>query len=138
MDNPFLNYPGYLLRRAANSRLAQLGTCLEPLGVRVTEASILTLIGRNQDISQAEIGRLLSIQRANLNPLMRSLRDRGFVEASQGPGRTQHLRLTEHGRELAMQIQREFEAQEDRIFAAVPEHLRAELVPMLRALHCEE
>ncbi|MEN9717453.1 MAG: hypothetical protein RIQ99_331 [Pseudomonadota bacterium] len=138
MDNPFLDYPGYLLRRAANSRLAHLGKRLEPLGVKVTEASILTLIGRNPDISQAECGRLLSIQRANLNPIIRNLRDRKLVVCTQGQGRTLCLRLTDQGQALGVQILQEFEAQEARIFEAVPEHLRPELVPLLRGLYCSE
>ena len=58
MDNPLLDYPGYLLRRAAKSRHAQLWQYLEPLGVGVFEASIIVLIGRNPGVSQAECGRM--------------------------------------------------------------------------------
>jgi hypothetical protein len=63
MDNPFLAFPGYLLRRAAISRLAQLSQHLEPLGIGVSEASILVMIGRNPGLSQAECGRSPSIKR---------------------------------------------------------------------------
>lgn len=134
MENPLLGYPGYLLRRAASSRLAELARHLEPLGIGVTEASILTLIGRNPDVSQAECGRMLSIQRTNLNPTMRRLIDRGLVSSAKGAGRTQCLRLTQAGEELTRRIVDEFEAHEERIFAAVPEHLRPELLPLLRSL----
>jgi DNA-binding MarR family transcriptional regulator len=134
MDNPLLAYPGYLLKRAASSRLSQLARHLEPLGVGVSEASIVTLIDRNPDISQAECGRLLSIQRTNLNPITRRLTDRGIVVSSKGPGRTQHLRLSEAGAALAKQIVVEFEAHEARIYASVPEHLRSELLGLLRGL----
>jgi hypothetical protein len=68
MENPFLDYPGYLLRRAAKSRQFQLTQYLEPLGVGVFEASIIVLIARNPGISQAECGRMLSIKPPNLNP----------------------------------------------------------------------
>jgi DNA-binding MarR family transcriptional regulator len=134
MDNPLLNYPGYLLRRASASRLAQLTQHLEPLGIGVSEASILVLIGRNPGISQAECGRTLSIQRTNLNPIIRRFIDRRLVESSKGVGRIQCLHLTQVGNELATRIIEEFEAQEARIYDAVPEHLRSQLVPLLRAL----
>ena len=137
MKNPLASYPGYLLRRAASSRLAQLGKHLEPFGLGIGEASILTLIHFNPDISQAECGRALSIQRTNLNPVMHRLIDRGLVIASKGPGRTQLLRLTAEGEALTSRVLVEFEAQEERIFAAVPAHLREELVPLLRSLIVE-
>jgi DNA-binding MarR family transcriptional regulator len=136
MENPLLAYPGYLLRRASGSRLTQLAQYLEPLGVGVTEASILVLIGHNPDISQAECGRMLSIQRPNLNPIIRRFVERELVETTKGSGRILCLRLSAKGAALVKQIEAEFEAQEARIFAAVPAHLREELVPLLRALWC--
>jgi DNA-binding MarR family transcriptional regulator len=134
MDNPLKAYPGYLLRRAASARLAELARHLEPLAVGVTEGSILTVIQRNPGISQAGCGRLLSMQRPNLNPIMRRLIDRGLVQATPGAGRIQNLTLTPAGAALEKSIVREFEAHEERIFAAVPPHLRDELVPMLLTL----
>jgi len=136
MDNPLHNYPGYLLRRASTSRLVQLSQHLEPLGVGVSEASILVLIGRNPGISQAECGRILSVQRPNLNPKIRRLIDRQLVIAAKGQGRIQCLSLSQSGEALVARIMVEFEAQEARIYEAVPEHLRGELVPLLRALWC--
>ncbi|HUO21680.1 MAG TPA: MarR family transcriptional regulator [Caulobacteraceae bacterium] len=134
MKNPLQSYPGYLLRRAAVSRLAQLEKRLEPLGLGATEASILTLVHHNPDISQAECGRLLSIQRPNLNPIIRRLIERELVASSKGVGRALCLRLTDTGTALALQAITEFEAHEERIYAAVPEHLRADLIPLLMAL----
>lgn len=136
MDNPLLNYPGYLLRRAAKSRHAQLGQYLEPLGVGVFEASILALIGRNPGISQVECGRMLAIKTPNLNPIIRRFIERKLVETTKGQGRTLCLTLSGEGESLAQSIVAEFEAHEIRIYNAVPEHLRHELVPLLRALWC--
>ena len=134
MDNPLLDYPGYLLRRAAKSRHAQLGQYLEPLGVGVFEASVLALIGRNPGISQTECGRMLAIQTPNLNPIIRRSIARKLVESTKGRGRTLCLRLSGAGEELVQRIVAEFEAQEARIYSAIPEHLRHDLVPLLRAL----
>lgn len=138
MDNPLLNFPGYLLRRASKSRMVQLAQYLEPLGVGVSEASILVLISRNPGISQAECGRMLSIQRPNLNPIIRRFVDRALVVSTKGQGRIQCLRMSPEGEELVRRIMMEFEAQEARIFEAVPEELRPQLVPLLRALWCPE
>jgi DNA-binding MarR family transcriptional regulator len=136
MDNPFLNYPGYLLRRAAKSRLTQLAQYLEPLGVGVSEASILVLIGRNPGISQAECGRTLSIQRPNLNPIIRRLIERKLVDSAKGQGRILCLTLSRPGEDLVRSVIAEFEAHEARIYSATPEHLRQDLAPLLRALWC--
>jgi len=138
MKNPLQSYPGYLLRRAAISRFLQLEKRLEPLGLRTIEASILTLVHHNPEISQAECGRQLSIQRANLNPIMRRLIERGLVISSKGVGRAQSLRLTEVGALLTLQAIAEFEAHEQIIFAAVPEHMRDQLIPLLIALWSPE
>jgi DNA-binding MarR family transcriptional regulator len=136
MDNPLLNFPGYLLRRASKSRMVQLSQYLEPLGVGVSEASILVLIARNPDISQAECGRMLSIKRPNLNPIIRRFIDRELVITAKGQGRIQCLSLSQSGEVLVASIMAEFEAQEARLYEAVPPHLRDELVPLLRALWC--
>lgn len=138
MDNPLSNFPGYLLRRASKSRMAQLSQHLEPLGVGVSEGSILVLVGRNPGISQAECGRMLSIKRPNLNPIIRRFIDRDLIISTKGQGRIQCLNLSESGKALAKRIMAEFEAQEARIHEAVPEHLRDELVPLLRALWWSE
>jgi len=136
MDNPLLDYPGYLLRRAAKSRHAQLWQYLEPLGVGVFEASIIVLIGRNPGVSQAECGRMLSIKTSNLNPIIRRFIERKLIDRTNGRGRTLCLRLSAAGEALAQRIVTEFEAQEARIYSAVPAHLRHELVPLLRTLWC--
>ena len=134
MNNPLLDYPGYHLRRAASSRLAELGRHLDGLGLGVTEASILVLIDQNPDLSQADCGRLLSIQRPNLNPLIQKLIQRGLILAAKGQGRALKLRLTPAGHALTPDIIAEFQAHEARIYAAVPQRFRADLVAILRSL----
>ncbi|MDB5676724.1 MAG: MarR family transcriptional regulator [Sphingomonas bacterium] len=134
MDNPLLDSTGYLLWRAAKSRFAQLARHLEPLGIGVSEASILLLIARNPGISQTECGQMLSIKPPNLNPIIRRFIKRALVDSTKGRGRTLCLRLTEEGERLKQHILVEFEAQEVRIYSAVPEHLRQDFAPLLRAV----
>lgn len=138
MENPLSNFPGYLLRRASKSRMNQLSQYLESLGIGVMEGSILTLISRNPGISQAECGRMLSIKRPNLNPVIRRFVDRGLVVSTKGHGRIQSLSVSTQGEELARKIMMEFEAHEARLTNAVPEELRSQLVPLLRALWCPD
>ncbi|WP_206244402.1 MarR family winged helix-turn-helix transcriptional regulator [Novosphingobium terrae] len=135
MKNPLDAYPGYLLRRAAATRLAYLTRRLEPLGVMVTEASILVTIGYNPGISQAECGRALAIQRPNMNPLVRRMVERGWVVTEKGQGRAQGLHLSPTGADLAARIEAIFEAHEAWIIAAVPVEAREHLMPILRALN---
>ena len=134
MKNPIAQFPGYLLRRAASARMAELARRLEPFAVSVTEASILALIVANPDISQAECGRVLAIKRANLNPLVRRLVTRGLVEVVMRRGRAQGLQATAEGLAIAREIETVFETHESDMMAAVPPHLRETLVETLRAL----
>ncbi|HWU03622.1 MAG TPA: MarR family transcriptional regulator [Novosphingobium sp.] len=138
MDNPFEDYPGYLLRRAAGAKLAHLSRRLEPLGVLVTEASVIVMIAHNPGVSQAECGRLLAVQRTNMNPIVRRMIERGWIAVHKGRGRAQGLSMTPVGQELAAAIETVFVDHENWIMAAVPDALRPHVMPILRALRLAE
>ncbi len=134
MDDPLANLPGYLLRRASATSLADLATCLAPLGVRPTDASILTLIAHNTDVTQSDIGNRLGIQRANMTPLIARMEEQGWITRQPRDGRSQGLALTEVGRGLQKQIWSEVERYESALVMKVPEEHRAHVIPVLTAL----
>jgi DNA-binding MarR family transcriptional regulator len=135
LHNPFEHWPGYLLHRAARFRLARLHARLVPLGLSVLEASVLVLIGQNPGLSQVACGRMLAVQRANMNPLVHRLVHGGWVLVGQAQGRRRGLALTAAGQALAMRLEQAFAEQEAWIMAAVPEAFREAVMPVLRALY---
>jgi DNA-binding MarR family transcriptional regulator len=95
--NPLDLLLGYQLRRASLVMLSDLTATIADLALTVTEVSILVVISANPDISQSEIGRMLSIQRANMAPLTAALVQRKLVRRTAASGRTHALRLTNAG-----------------------------------------
>lgn len=134
MDNPLHEFPGYLLRRAAAARMAELSQRLAPLRLTVSEASVVAVIADNPGLSQTEVGRMLAIQRANMNPMVRRLSERGIVLMRQGNGRALGLTLSKEGRVVADAIVATFLDHEAGMMARVPEDLRPMVAPVLMAL----
>ncbi len=97
LKNPLEIYVGYHLRRATATMIADLSKRIKHLNITVTEMSVLLLIEANPDIIQSEIGRTLSIQRANLTPLTGHLLKRKLISRQPVNGRSHGLRLTQSG-----------------------------------------
>jgi hypothetical protein len=58
---PRCDFPGYALRRAADRVIADLTARLVTLGLRVTDASVLMLVGKQRNVTSSDIGRVLNI-----------------------------------------------------------------------------
>lgn len=93
---------GYHLRRASSVMMADLAERLAELGLRTTEASILAVLEGEPGITQSEIGRRLSIKRANMAPLIAGLVARDLIVRGDPVGRANPLTLSRKGGELAM------------------------------------
>jgi DNA-binding MarR family transcriptional regulator len=92
---------GYNLRRASQLLMGVLAEQLAELGLRVTEATVLVVLQSAPMSSQSDIGRMLSIKRANMTPLIAGLIARGLVKRISSSGRAHPLKLTRKGEELA-------------------------------------
>src|SRR5579875_568020 len=79
-DNPLSSLLGYQLRRASAAAMDELSRELATLGLRVSEASVLMLVGANPRMRSSEVGRELGIQRANMTPLVSGLEQRGLLQ----------------------------------------------------------
>ncbi len=131
---PFDRFLGYHLRRASVLVMADLTAALGPLGLKPAEASVLFLIGGHDGITQAEIGRALGIQRANMAPLIAQLMEAGLVAREAVDGRSQALRLTAAGVTVHEQAIAATQAHEARLFGALTEAERTRLIAVLRGL----
>jgi DNA-binding MarR family transcriptional regulator len=117
LENPLEKRLGYQLRRVSNAMMTDLAGRLEPLGLRIVEASVLVLIKANPAITQTEIGRCLGIQRANMVPLIAGLVGKGFLVKSPVDGRSLALSLTDAGDAMRAQVDALMSAHEARFEA---------------------
>ena len=134
MIDPFLDFPGYLLRRASAAALAEIGTRLAVHGLRPTEATILALVANNADVTQSDIGHYLGIQRANMTPIIARLIEQGWLCKKPIDGRSQALFLTDLGASLQKATLAEMQAYEQSLMEKMPDTLRGHLLPVLNAL----
>ena len=134
MTDPLAHQPGYALRRAANAMMGELATRLAPLSLRVSEASILTLVEQCKDVSSSEIGRMLDIKRANMAPLLARLEVAGLIRRQPIDRKSQAIVLTPTGEDRLAAVQRVINQFERELLARVPEAHREHLLPALNAL----
>lgn len=134
MIDPLKLLPGYVLRRASSKVAAELSARLAPLGLRSSDVSVLLLIEVNPGVTQSELGRVLDIQRANMNPIVSKLSDRGLIVREKVDGRSQRLVLTGEGVALTSRARAAIEMFEEALATRVPVKLRPHLLPVLSAL----
>lgn len=134
MEDPLIQLPGYVLRRASIATMARLHDHLNAHDLRATEASLILLLGERSGLTQSEAGRILGIKRANMVPLTAKLEARGFLSRRQVSGRSQELSLTDLGKQLLADVRSTLATHEGETMARVPEALRPHVVPILLAL----
>ncbi len=134
MPVALLELPGFALRRAANVMMADLAPRLARIELRISDATVLQLIGDRTDITSSEIGKLLEIQRANMVPLLGRLESAGLISRQPIDRKSQAIVLTELGRARLEQVEAISAQFEHDLLARIPESHRAHFLPALLAL----
>jgi len=132
--DPLSTLPGYLLRRAANAMMAELAGRLAALDLRISEATVLLLLDARTDLTSADMGKILDIQRANMVPLLARLEGAGLIRRQPLDRKSLAILLTDEGRACRARVDtitREFE---NDLLARIPPDHRPHLVPALQAL----
>ncbi|MCP1469154.1 DNA-binding MarR family transcriptional regulator [Sphingobium sp. OAS761] len=132
--DPLSTLPGYLLRRAANTMMTELAARLAALDLRISEATVLLLLDARTDLTSADIGKILDIQRANMVPLLARLEGAGLIRREPLDRKSLAILLTDEGRTCRARVDtitREFE---NDLLARIPADHRPHLVPALQAL----
>lgn len=132
--DPLAVLPGYTLRRAANAMMDELGGRLGAVGLRVSDASVLLLVGERRNMTSSEIGKVLDIQRANMVPLLARLEAAGLITRQPIDRKSQAILLTAAGQVRLGEVQAitaQFEAD---LMARIPEAHRPHFLPALHAL----
>lgn len=75
----------------------------EPFGLRKVEYSLLMLVQANGPLTPKRLGQALALSAPNLTMLLDRLQSRNLIRRDRSPtdGRSQHIALTEVGRQLA-------------------------------------
>ena len=134
MNDPLIDYPGYLLRRASAVTMATLAKRLLPLDLRPTEASVLLTIDSNPNASLSDVGRLLEIASANMAPLIARLEARNLIERQPLDGRSHALTLTSRGRTATNQVKKILAEHETALLEKIPASARSAFLKALRAI----
>lgn len=133
-SDPLRQLPGYVLRRASVTVMAELADRLAPLDLRHVEATILMVLGERPGMSQSALGRLLGIKRANMTPLAARLEAQGLIVRQASDGRSLGLVLSDEGAALSARVRLIIEAHERSLLNRVPVEYREALLPALLAL----
>lgn len=130
---------GYWLRRTTNVMHTDFGEAMQGTGMRPTLLSILTVIDANPGLNQGQLGRALSIQRANMVSLVGDLMDRGMVERRDVPGdkRAFALHITGDGKKMLAECFRRVADHEDKMLAQLSAEERSLLIDMLKRIDAE-
>jgi len=132
--DPLATLPGYLLRRAANTMMAELSARLAALDLRISEATVLLLVDARTDLTSADIGKILDIQRANMVPLLARLEGAGLIWREPLDRKSLAILLTDEGRNCRARVDTITRQFEDDLLARIPPEHRQHLVPALQAL----
>ena len=133
-DDGLAALPGYALRRAANAMMGELAVHLAAVDLRISDASVLLLVDRREDLTSSEIGRVLDIQRANMVPLLARMERAGLIRRKPLDRKSQAILLTEEGLERLDQVRGITTRFEAGLMDRIPEEHRPHFLPALHAL----
>ena len=98
--------PGYLLRRAHQRASAIFQTGIGESTITPTQYSSMAKLHEYHELSQNRLGRLVGMDKATMQGVVRRLKDRGFVDSRPDPGdaRRTLLSLTLEGERLLAKL----------------------------------
>lgn len=134
MRDVLANLPGYALRRAANTMMSELAGRLAVVDMRVSDASVMMMLGATPGITASEVGRALDIERANMVPLLNRLDDAGLIERKPLDRKSLGIRLTREGEERLSRIREIVDRFEQDLIDRIPLEHRDHFLPALKAL----
>jgi len=128
---PLGNFLGYQLRRVSAASMAHLANALSALNLSPTLGTVLLTIEANPGATQARIGRSLSMQRANIAPLIARLESDGLIARKVCDGRSFGLACTPKGEALGRTIRQIMADHETDVFGALTQDEQEQLLDLL-------
>jgi DNA-binding MarR family transcriptional regulator len=125
---------GYNLRRAHGVQQQRFRSVFGPFSIRPVQLSMLALVHQNPGIKQSELGRQLSVKRANIVTLLSELEERRLLRRrpAEGDRRSYVIELTPAGARLTVKLLKMHERLEEDMAQGLGVRDRAELVRLLK------
>jgi DNA-binding MarR family transcriptional regulator len=141
--NPFSGLDqivGFHLRMAQGAVYRHFTDTFSDLGLTQKQVSVLWLISQNAGIAQADLGRMLQIDRATMMAIVNRLQERGLVvrDRSAVDGRRQTLTLTPTGKSRLAEARLAIQAHEEWLKSRFTAGEIAILVELLRRIHGQD
>jgi DNA-binding MarR family transcriptional regulator len=135
-DSALVHLVGYAASRASLELRKVFARRMEPLGLRVPEFTILTLVAGNGEVNQKQLGQALDISPPNMAATLDRMAERGWIERvrSTRDRRAQHIHLTAAGAAVAERARRIAATMEEPALAALSQAERALLIELLRKI----
>lgn len=133
---PLADLPTWLLSRANARSQALLADAFADLDLRPIHFRTLSTLGEYDALSQADLGRLLRLDRKDVAVTLGELEGRRLVGRSPDPsdGRRNVVTLTADGRELLPSLERIVDGVQDQVLSPLSAAERTELIAILAKL----
>jgi len=132
LTDPLKKLLGYRLRRASAAAMSSLAQELSGENFSASLASVLLMIESNPGETQAQIGRVLAIKRANIAPMIAKLEVDGLIRKESIDGRSFGLVVTRHGKKRADHLAAIFAANDQDVFGFLSRAERRQLDRLLQ------
>ncbi len=136
LDRSLRQLVGYTMKRATHLMQADAARVLEPLGLRITTFSALSVICDTPDVTQSQLAASLNMERSNTVLIIDALEEAGLIGRHRvlSDRRSFALRATLAGIKRRRAAVAALEAHEDAMLAALSAEERATLVALLRRI----
>lgn len=127
---------GYNLKRAYILVQDDFRRAVEDEGLSTRTFSALSIVVQYPNITQAEVARMLGVDRSGMVALTDALQERGYLirHASPHDRRVQALMPTKAGQAACARTHRKVQTHEEKLFAHLSADEQAQLVRLLRKL----
>ena len=136
LDRALRDLVGYTMKRATNLMQADAARVLEPLGLRITTFSALSVICDTPDVTQSQLAASLNMERSNTVLIIDALEEAGLIGRHRilTDRRSFALRATLAGSRRRRAADAALQAHEDVMLADLSAEERATLVGLLRRI----
>lgn len=144
-DEPFdldilADLVGYQLHRAEIDSYRKFITLFGKDRTSPKQFSALVLVAANPDMSQADLGKILGMDRATTTVMIDSLEDRALLtrQRSKVDRRKHVLRLTEHGNEYLQVMKQHVRRHDEQLTARLTSQERTTLMSLLKRIRTSD
>lgn len=136
LDRSLRQLVGYTMKRATNLMQADAARVLEPLGLRITTFSALSVICDTPDVTQSHLAASLNMERSNTVLIIDALEEAGLIGRHRvlTDRRSFALRATLAGTRRRRAAVTALQAHEDAMLAVLSAEERDTLVALLRRI----